>query len=525
MNENNNKMIKNISEKDVGKSFRLMVKIESIYQTSGPTVFSLNDGTGRIRATAFNNGKRAYPNFNVGDFIYVFGNVKKRNNVIELEIIKGGLLNDGQTSEVKERIDKHVSKKIMPVVDSFLVESDVLEKLKQKFVDATKLIKAAIYDNRPIIIRHHNDCDGYSSAIALERAIYPMIVDVQGDSAWKYYRRAPSATPFYNYDDVTKDLGLMLNAMAKFGLKESLIIVVDNGSTQEDLMAIKKAKIYNCQIVVVDHHFPGKIENGKSLIDGFVDVHINPYLVGGNSNLSAGMLSTELARFINGGCDNINYIAALAGVGDRVSGPEFNQYLKIAEGLGYSLDYLKELAEVIDFESRSLRNMESHVLVDDIFGRSKDKQKQLVELIIQDVNAKKENRMKNLIHFSEIEEDGDEVIATVNLKDSTEMGYPSMGKSTGMLFDYLKNKYNEKSIFVIGYSDSMTVIRISDDVKININFIIDLLNEKYDYASIEGGGHERAGSIRFVPAMRNIIIKEIVNYFKEGHLCSGECRG
>ena len=36
-------------------------------------------------------------------------------------------------------------------------------------------------------------------------------------------------------------------------------MVFDNGSTEEDIVALMQAKIYDIEIVVIDHHFPGEL--------------------------------------------------------------------------------------------------------------------------------------------------------------------------------------------------------------------------------------------------------------------------
>jgi len=508
-----------LSSDKVGKVYEFKARVESIYQTSGPTVFDLYDGTSRVRSVAFNNGQRAYPKINDGNFVKVDARIKDRNNSLELEIINAKILDDSDKALVMSKIDSRIEKKIAPALNDFLIESDVLNRLKPRFIEAARMIKRAVSMARPIILRHHFDCDGYSAAIAIERAVLPMIEKVHKSSNlnWKYYRRAPSNRPFYGYDDVTKDLGLMINDMRGSNLVESLIVIVDNGSTEEDLLAIKKAKIYGCQIIVVDHHFPGEIKDGFVAVDPFVDVHINPYLAGGDSNLCAGMLSTELSRFISGDNDSVNYLAGLAGVGDRVSGNEFDSYLKISEELGYSKEFLAKLAEVIDFESSSLRNFESRGYVDDLMGADKNVQERLVGLISEEIENRKKNRMKNLIHFVNVDELSDRVIAKIDLKSTTNIGFPSMGKSTGMLFDYLKENY-DKPVFVVGYSDTLLVLRMSDKVRFNLNTMISELAMKYDYASIEGGGHEHAGSVKFISKMRPVILDEIFGYFKNAEL-------
>lgn len=41
-----------------------------------------------------------------------------------------------------------------------------------------------------------------------------------------------------------------------------------------------KTKVYDLETVVVDHHYPGEVVDGKVIVDDYVDVHVNPYLVG-----------------------------------------------------------------------------------------------------------------------------------------------------------------------------------------------------------------------------------------------------
>ena len=69
-------MQKNFSELDdldIGKSYTISCTIERIRQTSGPTVFTLNDGTGIFRATSFvKPGERAFPNLENNSFIRLF---------------------------------------------------------------------------------------------------------------------------------------------------------------------------------------------------------------------------------------------------------------------------------------------------------------------------------------------------------------------------------------------------------------------------------------------------------------------
>ena len=44
-----------------------------------------------------------------------------------------------------------------------------MDKLRISFIKAAQEIKLAIIQNRPIIVRHHNDTDGYCAGYALEK--------------------------------------------------------------------------------------------------------------------------------------------------------------------------------------------------------------------------------------------------------------------------------------------------------------------------------------------------------------------
>ena len=76
----------------------------------------------------------------------------------------------------------------------------------------------------------------------------------------RWGRRAPSKAPFYELEDVTKDLTYALEDQTRHGQKMPLIVLMDNGSTEEDVPAMRQAQVYGMEMLVVDHHHPHKIE-------------------------------------------------------------------------------------------------------------------------------------------------------------------------------------------------------------------------------------------------------------------------
>ena len=185
---------------------------------------------------------------------------------LQIERMKLVKLEGEAEQKVKDKIDIELDKKAEPESDiEFLVESDILEKLRPKMADVAKRIRRAVLDGRPVIIRHHADTDGYCGGIALEKAIVPVLEKYSMDSGaqWHYFRRSPSKAPFYELEDVTKDLVFSIEDYLRFGQKMPLIVLVDNGSTDEDIPAVSQVKAYDIEVVVVDHHFPGEVIDGK----------------------------------------------------------------------------------------------------------------------------------------------------------------------------------------------------------------------------------------------------------------------
>ena len=71
--------------------------------------------------------------------------------------------------QLKNVIEKNLT-------NSFLINSKYLDLLSPKIKKASETILEAIDNHIPILIRHHADCDGYTGAIAIEKAVLPLII-------------------------------------------------------------------------------------------------------------------------------------------------------------------------------------------------------------------------------------------------------------------------------------------------------------------------------------------------------------
>ena len=444
--------IEEVSPKLLGKTLSIKGIVESINQTGGPTLFSVSDGTGLLVLKGFEGpGIRAFPEINEGDAINSLIKLNEYKDDFEGEIVKFFKLSEDKSKEVFNFIKNIQRERAKPKEINFLIKSQILEKLKQHFIKAATEIRLAIFQNRPIIIRHHNDADGYSSGYSLERAILPLIEKqhLSSKAAWEFYTRAPCSAPFYEIDDSIRDTAKSLSNVAKFSNKMPLVIIADNGSSPEDLMAIKQGKVHGMDFIVVDHHY-----FDEDVISNEVLVHINPFLVGEDgSHFSAGMLCTELARFIND-IKGIEQIPAMAGIADRIDigNPQaVDAYLEIAKKYGYSKELLSDIATVIDFVSSKIRFMEVREYIEVLFGEPKDKQKELVSLLSPYIKKLELKGLEISKNNSKIEKIGKVSLQILDI-ENTFPGfgfYPKPGKCVGMLHDFVKEQKKIDSLVTI----------------------------------------------------------------------------
>ena len=525
------KLRKNIARTPIGeittnyvkRTVRIVGEIIQIQQTSGPTIFTISDETSTTWAAAFDEpGIRVYPHINIGNIVEVLGEVNLHSGKIQIESESIEKLHGKEAIEARRLIDEAIDKKAEPETTELMIESEVLTKLQERMRLAAKAIRRAIFDGRSILVRHHADADGICAGVAMEKAVIPLIRDINpgSDAEWHFFKRAPSKAPFYEIEDVVKDLSFALEDMERHGQKLPLIVLLDNGSTEEDIVALIKAKIYDIEVVVIDHHYPGEVEDGRVVVDDYVDVHVNPYLVGGNSEITAGALAFEVAKMINPEIkEKLSHLPGIAAVGDHASSKEAQTYIEIADSKGYSREDLEKIATCIDFEAFYLRFMNGRGIIDTILGLGNlDKHEKLIEALYKESERRVKNQLRAALPNLKTQKLPNGVIFNVLdvEKFAFKFTYPAPGKTTGYVHDTMVKKYGEENpIITLSYGPDFGVIRATDAVNemfgFNLNTIIVKLEGKIPEAGIDGGGHECAGSLKFVEGLS----KKVLGAFAE----------
>jgi len=494
----------------VGRTVRIEGEIAQIKQTSGPTIFTIVDESGTENAAAFiEAGVRAYPEAEPGDIVRIVGEVMVRNNQLQIEVESLVILTGEDEEEVKERIDRALEQRSEPPDIPLLIPSEVLEKLRPQMRKVAKIIRRAVFTAQPIILRHHADADGICSAVAIEQAVTSLIRESGGDFDSDYYlfKRAPSKAPFYEIEDITRDLDFALKDHARFGQKLPLVLLTDNGSTEEDLPSLKVAQIYGIPMVVVDHHHPDEI------VDQFLAGHVNPYHVGGDFGITAGMLGTEVARLINPSVEeNIRHLPSIAGAGDRSEAPERGFYHDLVRDR-YSDQDCKDIALALDYEQFWLRFNDGREIVKDILNLTGDEERHrnLVALLVEGANAAIEDQMNaSMPHVRhQTLANGAELFLLDVEIHAHKFTFPPPGKTSGEVHDRLCRQHAGFPVVTIGFGPDFAVLR-SKGVMMNIPKMVRELREEIPGGGINGGGHLVVGSIKFVEGMREQVLQGLI---------------
>ncbi|HJK05272.1 MAG TPA: OB-fold nucleic acid binding domain-containing protein, partial [Methanocorpusculum sp.] len=435
----------------IGRNVTIEADVVQIKQTSGPTIFTVCDDSGVEDAAAFTEaGVRSYPEVNLGDIVRIFGEATRRNNQIQVEVSDMHVLKGTEADAVRARINKALEARAEPPEVTPLIESPVLDALWPEMRKLAKIVRRAVLTQQPIILRHHADADGICAAVAVETAVLQLIRDTGGDPDQDnfLFRRSPSKAPFYEIEDVTRDLDMMLKDNVRFGQKLPLILLMDNGSTEEDMPSYKMTEVYQLDVVVADHHHPDET------IDKYLLAHVNPYHVGGDFGVTAGMLGTEIARLINPAVEaRILHFPSVAGVADRSEAPELDAYLALIEGK-YSRDECKDMALALDYEQYWLRFNDGREIVKDILNlnNAPDRHNRLVALLVTEANAAIEDQMNTMMPHVK-----DKILASgasLFLADvemfAHRFTFPPPGKSSGEVHDILCKRYENQPVVTLG---------------------------------------------------------------------------
>jgi len=512
--------ITTIGDATVGDSVTVEGEITQIKQTGGPTIFHVADESGVLAAAAFEEaGVRAYPAVDIGDIVRVSGSVETHDGSRQLEVDDVTVLTDETADAARERLEEAMRERAEPETVEPLVEWEAFEKLRPELEDLARTLRRTVLEGRPIRIRHHADGDGMCAAIPVQLALENYIEEVhEGDDAARHtLKRLPSKAPFYEMEDVTRDLNFALEGRARHGQKLPFLLMLDNGSTEEDVPAYKNLAHYDVPIAVVDHHHPD-----PEAVNDLLDHHVNPYIHDEDYRITTGMMCVELARLIDPNVtDELRHVPAVAGLSDRSKAEVMDEFVDLAETAGYDRDDIEDIGEALDYAAHWLRYSEGKTLVSDVLNVGSDddeRHRELVEFLSTRAERDVEEQLDAVEPHVEHERlDSDAHLYRIDLENfAKRFTYPAPGKTTGELHDR-KVRATGEPVITIGYGPDFAVLR-SDGVRLDIPQMVTELNEEVVGGGVSGGGHLVVGSIKFVEGRREDVIDALVEKMADAEL-------
>ena len=494
--------------------------IVQIKQTGGPTIFHLSDETGIVACAAFEEaGVRAHPDVELDDLVRIGGTVETHDGATQIEVASLTKLTGEQADTAAERRDAALDDRAEPNDVDPLVEWPAFDKLRDDLADVARLLRRTVLEGRPIRVRHHADGDGMCASLPVQLALERFIAEVHADpdAPRHLFKRLPSKAPFYEMEDVTRDLNFALEGQARHGQKLPFLLMLDNGSTEEDVPAYQNLAHYDMPIAVVDHHHPD-----PEAVNHLLDAHVNPYLHDEDYRITTGMMCVELARMIDPDVtDELRHVPAVAGLSDRSKAEVMGEFVDLADAEGYDRDRLLDIGEALDYAAHWLRYSDGQSFVNDVLNvdcDDEERHRELVEFLSERAERDVERQLEAVDSHVEHETlDSGAHLYTVDLDNfAHRFTYPAPGKTTGELHD-TKVKETGEPVITIGYGPDFAVLR-SDGVRLDIPQMVAELNEEVVGGGVNGGGHLVVGSIKFVKGMREEVIDSLVDKMADADL-------
>ncbi|MFB6308227.1 MAG: DHH family phosphoesterase [Haloarculaceae archaeon] len=495
-------------------------EVLQIRQTGGPTVFQVRDETGVVPCTAFEDaGVRAYPEVELDDAVRLSGRVESHGDSVQIEVSSLSVLDDDEAAEVSERIATALDDLAEPNAVDPLVEWAAFDKLRPDLQAVATELRRTVLDGRPIRMRHHADGDGLCASVPLQLALERFIDEfyLDAEAGRHMLKRLPSKAPFYEMEDVTRDLNFALENHKRHGQKLPLLLMLDNGSTEEDTPAYRNLRHYDIPVIVVDHHHPD-----PEAVEPLIEEHVNPYLHDEDYRITTGMMCVELARMIAPDLtDELRHVPAVAGLADRSEGEAMPEYVELAREEGYDEQDLRDIGEALDYATHWLRYDDGRELIYDALNVNCDDRERHEELVAflsdraeRDVQRQLDAALDHVEH--ERLDNGAHLYRVDVERHAHRFTYPAPGKTTGKIHD-TKVEETGDPVITIGYGPDFAVLR-SDGVRLDIPEMVQELTDEISGGGVSGGGHLVVGSIKFVSGMRDPVVDALVDKMADAEI-------
>ncbi len=342
----------------VGDEVRVEAEVTRVRQTSGPTVFGLEDETGTVDAAAFvEAGVRAYPEVETGDAVRLDGEVERRRGELQVETEELVVLSGGEAGAVAERRSAALTDRARPDAAEPLADHPPAVALSTDVREAATAVRRAVFEGRPVVVRHAATADGHVAGAAIERAVLPLVRHEhdESDAEYHYFDRRPLDDPVYGMDPATADASRMLTDRDRHDEALPLVVLAGVGSKAESLDGLELLGIYDAERLVLD---------ATPVDDGVADEVETTLAPSAPTDLTTGAIAADLAAAVTDDDETRESLAHLPATSYWEAPPE--TYVSLAAEHGHDAEDCRRRREAVALEAHYQSYEDKRELVDDL---------------------------------------------------------------------------------------------------------------------------------------------------------------
>jgi len=458
----------------VGDVVRLEGVITSARQTSGPTVFELQDETGTVDCAAFEEaGVRAYPEADAGDLVQLDGEVRERRGELQIETERLIVLEDEAAARVSDRMDAAIEERARAAEVEPLAEDPAVASVADAARGVATAVRKAVIEERPVIVRHDATVDCYLGGAAIERATLPLVREEHtgADAAYHYFDRRPLET-VYDMDDATNDVTAMLGNRERHDEKLPLFVFVAAAGTADSVDGLDLLGTYDVERVVIE---TGAVDKA---VRESADAVAAP-----DGDTSATAVAAAVATSVAGPdvADDLAHLPA-ASFWEDAPGP----YAELAREAGYDADRLERVREAIALEAYYQSYEDKRELVSDLLF---DGKQGLVERIAEQFREKLAAEVETAeANLDRRERDG----LRLGVLDTDAYTHRFDFPPTGLLLDEVHRRARDADAPVVTLGVADDELRIRSTEHLDVRRIADKVREAVPNAGVSArGGTDR----------------------------------
>lgn len=350
--------------------------------------------------------------------------------------------------------------------------ADAMKRLAPEMKEAARTFLRALVSGAPMIVRFHNDGDGGDGALALYMAVEELKARLRLESDSIVWIMNPGVS--YKTDLFYSDALLMNGYISAV---RPVITIIDFGTSPDSSESVRMAR-GKYDFVWLDHH----------PINGFdyspIGHYASPWLEGGDSNLTAGVLACCFAEMMSG--INASLFKKASLISDHSSYADYSD--KRAADVAMVVDALTVKPEAPSGQRITPKYMAG------VLGDRAKFEEILHDVVSQFSEALEIGLKKSKRHTSQ----SGIAVYTFDYSAIADEGfrYVTKGKFSTRLQDMLEEKSGERTVTLV-YDKGTISVRMSKNVapEVGIIRIINEMIEEADYVD-SGGGHNEAASIR-----------------------------